>query len=315
MFVEKIKVLAIVGPTACGKTKLSIELAKAYNAEIISADSMQIYKEMNIATAKPDKEEMQGIIHHLMDFLPPETEFSVSDFVALAKEKIKQIHDNGKLPIIVGGTGLYINSLLSGVKFVPIKYDEALRSSLYEKYNKDNGDELYAYLCKIDKEASEIIHKNNMVRVVRAVEVYELTGKTFTEHNKDSLATEAPYDSCVIGLNYIDRAELYERINERVDIMLDCGLLDEAKKVLGMQLSKTAINAIGYKELVPYFDGESTLIECTDKIKQESRRYAKRQLTWFNKNEEINWILRTKDTEFVNIYDKSKKIVECFLDL
>lgn len=312
----KQKLLVIVGPTASGKTKLSIELAKKYNGEIISADSMQIYKEMSIATAKPTKEEQEGIKHHLMDFLPLEQQFSLSDYLILAKQKIKEISDKGKLPIIVGGTGLYINSLIDNVKLNESEQDEDLRQDLYNQAKEDGGESLYKLLCEIDPESAKIIHKNNTVRLVRAIEIYKLTGKTMTQHKKESKLDPPIYDTCMIGLNYYDRQKLYDRINYRVDVMLENGLENEVRQVYNSNSNlKTAYNAIGYKELIPYIEGKDSLENCVDKIKQESRRYAKRQLTWFRRDDRINWIYVDKEKSFENIIKKSDKIIETFTSL
>ncbi len=312
----KQKILVIVGPTASGKTKLAIELAKKYNGEIISADSMQIYKEMSIATAKPTKEEQEGIPHHLMDFLPLDKPFNLSDYLNLAKQKIKEISDRGKLPIIAGGTGLYINSLIDNIKLNESEQDENLRNELYRQAKQDNGESLYKLLCEIDPESAKTIHQNNTIRLVRAIEIYKLTGKTMTEHKLESKLEPSPYDVCIIGLNYEDREKLYEKINLRVDIMLKNGLEEEVRQVYNNNKNlKTAYNAIGYKELIPYIEGQDSLENCIEKIKQESRRYAKRQLTWFRRDKRINWIYVDKEKNFKNIIKKSDKIIETFISL
>lgn len=312
---KKQKLLVILGPTASGKTALSIEIAKKYNGEIISADSMQIYKDLSIATAKPTKDEMQGIPHHLMDFLDLSEKFSLSDYLTLAKEKIIEIANKGKLPILVGGTGLYINSLVDNIKLNDIKEDVSLRESLYECAKKDGGESLYKLLKEVDPQSAKIIHKNNTVRLVRAVEIYKLTGKTMTEHKIESKQNSI-YDVCMIGLNFEDRQKLYDRINKRVDLMIKQGLEDEVKKVYNSNKNlQTAYNAIGYKELIPYIKGEVSFLDATEKIKQESRRYAKRQLTWFRRDERINWILVDKEENFENILKKSEKIIESFTNL
>lgn len=312
---KKIKLIVIVGPTASGKTKLAIQLAKKYHGEIISADSMQIYQKMNIATAKPTLEEMEGIPHHLIDFLPMNAQFSVSDFVSLARQKIEQIHQSGKLPIIAGGTGLYINSLVDNVAFSCVEGDLSLRNQLYEQVQQDQGAALYAYLKQIDPESALEIHQNNFVRLVRAVEIYQLTGITMSEHKKNSKLVPSPYEVCMIGLNYQDREKLYQRINQRVDIMMEMGLLEEARQILKEDDLKTAYHAIGYKELKPYFAGELSLDEAVDKIKQSSRRYAKRQLTWFRRDKRIHWIYLDKFGSYEEVVTKSENILENFIDL
>lgn len=312
---QKIKLAAIVGPTASGKTRLAVEMAKRFHGEVISADSMQIYQGMDIATAKPTEAEKEGIPHHLMDFLPMDSPFSVSDYVILAQQAIEQVVSRGNLPILAGGTGLYVNSLIDHVSFSPVQSDEALRQELYQQAQQDNGEGLYRYLQQIDPESAAQIHQNNLVRVVRAVEIYKLTGKTMTEHRAKSRENDSPYDPCMIGLGYRDRQKLYDRINLRVDQMMEQGLLQEAERVLSQKGLKTAFHAIGYKELVPYFQGEESLSCCVDKIKQESRRYAKRQLTWFRRDTRINWIFIDEFSSFREVIDASEKYIESFLNL
>ncbi len=306
---DKPFVLAVVGPTASGKTGLGIELAKAYGGEVISADSMQIYKGMDIASAKPTAEEMQGIPHHLIDFLDRDVTFSAADYVKLAKEKIDEVLSRGKLPIIVGGTGLYIDSLLENVKFSEGGSDEEYRAELYEFARTEGNEALYSRLVQADPEAAESVHPNNIVRVVRALEVIHITGRRFSELKKESRLVESPYDSLIIGLNYADREMLYRRINLRVDEMVKNGLVDEARELWQESGMKTAANAIGYKELIPYFEKKMTLEECIDKIKQETRRYAKRQLTWFRKNQRIQWIILGEINKNNEILEKSKKCI------
>lgn len=306
----KKKILAVVGATASGKTDMAISLAKEFDGEIVSADSMQIYKGMDIATAKPSEEEMQGIPHHLIDFLERDVSFSVADYVKLANEKISDIISRGKLPIIAGGTGLYIDSLLNNVKFSETKKDEEYCKSL-EKFAEINGnDELYKILAETDPESAVSIHPNNLVRVIRALEVYHTTGRKLSELKAESRLEESPYDSFIIGLDYSKRDILYDRINRRVDIMLERGLVDEARNLyLESGKMKTASNAIGYKELIPYFENVQSFDECVDKIKQETRHYAKRQLTWFRKNQKINWFLLDKIDEKNKIPQICRKII------
>ena len=267
---DKPFVLAIVGATASGKTWLGIEIAKNFNGEVVSADSMQIYKGLDIASAKPTKEEMQGIPHHLIDFLERDVSFSAADYVKLANEKIQDILRRGKLPIVVGGTGLYIDSLLENVKFSEVKSDENYRRELYNIAETQGNDVLYRKLLDIDPAAAENIHMNNVVRVVRALEVFHVTGRKFSELKAKSKTQESPYNSLIIGLNCSDRNILYKRINQRVDEMLANGLVDEARNIWIKGDMKTAANAIGYKELIPFFEGISPLNECVDKIKQET---------------------------------------------
>lgn len=307
--IKKPFVLAVVGPTASGKTAMGIRLAKELDGEIISADSMQIYKGMDIATAKPTADEMQGIPHHLIDFLARNEAFSVADYVSLANEKITDIISRGKLPIIVGGTGLYISSLLDNIKFSESRNDESYRKELTEYAQKYGNEALHARLAEIDKEGAEEIHPNNVVRVIRALEICRFTGKKFSEVKLEGRQTEPKYDSIILGLTYSDRQMLYDRINKRVDIMVENGLVEESRKVWSESGLKTASNAIGYKELIPYFENKASLEECIDKIKQETRHYAKRQLTWFRRNEQIWWILLDEIDKTEKILEKCKKYI------
>lgn len=281
---KKTKLICVVGATASGKTSLGVEIAKAVGGEIISADSMQVYKNMPIATAAATKDEQQGVNHHLLEFLDSGDNFSVAEFVKLAKEKIADITSHGKVPIIVGGTGLFVDSLVQNIEFADIGADEKLRKELNEK----STDELYSMLEKADSTAAADIHKNNRKRVIRALEL-AIGGTTKTDQNENSKLAENQYDALYIGINYKDRQVLYDRINRRVDIMLENGLVGEAKKMLSLT-GKTAKQAIGHKELAPYINGEMSLDDATENIKRATRRYAKRQLTWFRRNEKINWL-------------------------
>ncbi|MCQ4023141.1 MULTISPECIES: tRNA (adenosine(37)-N6)-dimethylallyltransferase MiaA [unclassified Ruminococcus] len=308
---QKIPLVAVVGPTASGKTSLGIELAKKYNGEIISADSMQIYKYMDIATAKPTKKEMQGIPHHLIGFCPPDTPFSVADYVAVAKEKILDIHSREKLPIIVGGTGLYISSLLNNIEFSQSSSDENLREELLSVAKAQGADKLLEMLSEFDSEsAKRLSEQKNVKRIVRAIEIYKTTGVTMTESIKNSRLSQPPYNDVRIGLKSENRQLLYDRVNKRVDIMLESGLLDETKRIMALNLGKTAKMAIGYKELIPYLEGSMTLDDAIEKLKMETRRYAKRQLTWFRRDEKINWIDIDKLSNG-DIIKEACNIVEC----
>ncbi len=310
---DKINVIAVVGPTASGKTALGIELAKYYGGEIVSADSMQVYRGMDIATAKPSTEEMQGIAHHLMGFLDRDQAFSVADYTTLAGERISDIHSRGKQPIIVGGTGLYIDSLLENINFPDIKRSDSLRRSLEEYASREGSEALFERLRKCDPETAAVLHPNNLVRVIRAIEVFELTSRKISELKAESRRQETPYKTAFIGLTYRDRQKLYDRINRRVDLMAEAGLEEEARQVYESGQLKTACNAIGYKELVPYFRGECTFEESIEKIKLETRRYAKRQLTWFRKNAEIKWVMLDEFDNKEKILDFCKKnIAKCF---
>lgn len=306
---SKPRVLAIAGPTASGKTWLGVQLAKIYGGEVISADSMQIYKGLDIASAKPTEEEMLGIPHHLIDFLDRDISFSAADYVRLANEKIAEVLSRGKLPIIVGGTGLYIDSLLENVKFSDGGSDENYRKELYDFAGKEGKEALYAVLAEADPEAAETIHPNNLVRVVRALEVIHVTGRKFSELKKESRLAESPYDSLILGLNFENRQNLYDRINLRVDEMMKNGLLEEAEELWRQGSMKTAANAIGFKEFIPFFENRAPLEACIDKIKQETRRYAKRQLTWFRKNQRIQWIILGEIDKKNEILEKSKKCI------
>ncbi|NLT10536.1 MAG: tRNA (adenosine(37)-N6)-dimethylallyltransferase MiaA [Ruminococcus sp.] len=306
---NKPRVLAVVGPTASGKTALGVELAKLYDGEVISADSMQIYKGMDIASAKPTAEEMQGIPHHLMGFLDMGETFSAADYVRLANEKIQEVLGRGKLPVIVGGTGLYIDSLLENVRFSEGGSDEAYREELRAFAEAHGNEALHAKLKEADPAAAETIHPNNVVRVIRALEVCHVTGRRFSELKAESRTEESPYDSLIIGLNYADRSVLYSRIDRRVDIMAENGLVREAEALWRQSGMATAANAIGYKELIPYFEGTMPLDDCISKIKQETRHYAKRQLTWFRKNQRIQWIILDKFDKLNEILEKSQKCI------
>lgn len=306
---KKIPVLAIVGPTASGKTGLGVELAKLYHGEVVSADSMQIYTGLDIATAKPTPEEMCGVPHHLIGCVPMDASFSVADYMALAKPLLEQIYDRKRLPILVGGTGLYVSSLLSNVQLSPARQDAALRQELFAFAEVHGNEALHGRLAEIDPQAASEMHPNNLVRVVRALEVCLTSGKTFTQYKAESHRVPSPYHALQIGLTYADRQLLYDRINRRVDEMAANGLVEEARAVYENAALRTAYHAIGYKELIPYFEQKMTLTECLDKIKQETRRYAKRQLTWFRKNGEIQWIILDRCDRKKEILEKCQKMI------
>lgn len=307
---KKIPLLVIVGPTASGKTALSVELAKRLNGEIVSADSMQIYKNMDIATAKPTDDEKQGIVHHLMDFLPQSEKFSVADYCVLAKSAINDISSKNKLPILVGGTGLYIDSLVDNVDFSPVPEDENLREQLYTLAEEKGADYLLDILSEFDEESAvRLSEQKNIKRIVRSIEVYKLSGITQTQHNLNSKLKESPYKTLKIGLKAQDRQFLYDRINKRVDEMKEKGLVDEAKDFFSKTNSNTASMAIGYKELLPYFEGEKSLDDCIDTLKMQTRRYAKRQLTWFSKDESIIWF-SIDEMDFSEIINEAEELVK-----
>lgn len=287
----KSKVIVIAGPTASGKTALSIELAKKINGEIISCDSMQIYKEMDIGTAKVTKEEMQGIKHYLVDFVLPTERYTVSNFKKDSEKAIEEIIAKGKIPIVVGGTGLYVNSLIYGIEYMDMEFDAEYRDSLMEKTETAEGlEELYEMACEIDSVAMEKISPNDKKRIVRVLEIYKATGKNKTELEKLSREKGVKYDFRKFAIN-MDREKLYDRINRRVDIMIDQGLVDEVKNIYEKYDEyPTAMQALGYKEVVEYLEEKLTYEEMVEKIKQETRRYAKRQLTWFRKNNDYIWL-------------------------
>ena len=294
---KKPTVIVICGPTASGKTALSIELAKRINGEIVSADSMQIYKDMNIGSAKVTEDEMQGIKHYLIDCVYPNERYSVANYKLDAKAAIEEIIQKDKTPIVVGGTGLYIDSLIYEIEYKDIQINEEYRRELEEIREKQGLEVLYKKALEIDPKAMEKISPNDFKRITRILEIYEATGKTKTEQEAESRLNEIPYDYKVFAINY-EREKLYERINKRVDIMLEKGLIDEVKALLEKYSEfPTAMQGLGYKEVKQYLDGELTKEEMIEKIKQESRRYAKRQFTWFRKNKQTIWIDGQADIE------------------
>ena len=287
----KQKVIVIVGPTASGKTSLSIELAKKINGEIVSCDSMQIYKDMNIGSAKPTKEEMQGIKHYMIDIVRPDERFSVAEYKKQAENAIKEILSKGKIPIVIGGTGLYANSLIYGIEYNEIDFDEQYRNQLEKIALTEKGLKmLYEQANKIDNKAMEKISPNDKKRIIRVLEIYHSTGKTKTEMEQESRKNGVKYDYKVFAID-IKRDILYERINKRVDIMIENGLIQEVEDLLRKyDKFPTAMQGLGYKEVVEYLEGITTKEEMIQKIKQETRRYAKRQLTWFRKNKDTIWL-------------------------
>ncbi len=288
---SKIPLICIVGPTASGKTALSVNVAKIFDAEIVSADSMQIYKGMSIATAKPTKEEQQGVVHHMMDFLDSSEQFSVAQYCDKSHEIIRDIYCRGKLPVLVGGTGLYIDSLINNITFADADSDEKLREELQKECDEYGVDYLLNKLASFDEvSAKKLKETRNPKRIIRAIEVYMTTGKTISQYNDESKTIESPYKVVKIGLTATDRQFLYDRINKRVDIMVENGLLDEARETYNSNLSSTAAVAIGHKELIPYLEGNAELEDCIEVLKMQTRRYAKRQLTWFNRDKDIHWL-------------------------
>ncbi len=304
---KKSNIIAVVGPTASGKTDLAIRLAKHFGGEIISADSMQIYTGMSIATAKPEKNEMQGIPHHLMDFLDPKEKFSVSQYCEMADIAARDILSRGKVPVLCGGTGLYVRSFLENIQFAEEKVDEVRRAELNRIYETEGGEKLLDYLRTFDPETAGKLLPANSKRIIRAIEIYETTGKTMSQQIAESHAVPSPYKAAVIGITYADRQVLYDRINRRVEIMLEKGLVQETREFYASDIGNTAAAAIGYKELKPWLDGEITFAEAVEKLKQETRHYAKRQLTWFKKDEYIHWIYADRTDD---IFRESVEIIE-----
>ena len=307
---DKKKIVAVVGPTASGKTSLAVELAKKFNGEVVSADSMQIYKGMDISSAKPTEDEMQGIKHHLISVKENDERYSVADFVSDAKRICMDIVSQNKLPIICGGTGLYIDSFVNNIEFIDEGFSDEIRQKLFSRLDNEGADALYNELSAIDSRYADTINKNNIKRVIRALEIYYSTGNTMTRQKELSKKNKPEFDAFYIGINFRDRNTLYERINNRVDRMIVDGLVDEAREFLLLNDVKTAGQAIGIKELKPYFECKISLEEAVEKIKQETRRYAKRQLTWFKRNDAVHWIYAD---ETDNVNEQAFLMVEDFL--
>lgn len=301
---EKFPLVCVVGPTASGKTGLAVALSQRLHGEVVSADSMQIYQGMSIGTAKPTKEEMGGIPHHMMDFLSPKERFSVADYSAMARRVIFDIHERGKLPVLTGGTGLYVQAVTEGIRFQEEPENPEVRRRLEDRAQKEGINSLFQELRSVDPQSAERIDPNNQKRVIRALEIYYLTGETMTVQLENSRPKELPFRPVLIGLNYSDRQKLYERIEKRVDQMLENGLLEEAREVL-KDLGVTASGAIGYKEFLPYFQGNAALEEAVEQLKRDTRRYAKRQLTWFKRDTRIHWIFADEEKGFDGILQNS----------
>lgn len=305
----KQKVIAVIGPTASGKTALSVEIAKRFGGEIISADSMQIYKYMDIATAKPTEDEKQGIPHHLMDFVEPSESFSVARFCELAAKAINDIADRGKLPVIAGGTGLYVDSLLNGMQFENQQINQVLRTSLSMELQEKGIDHMLDVIRAFDPASAERLSvERNPKRIIRCIEVYRLTGTTQTELNELQQRYDAPYDALKIGLSALDREYLYDRIDRRVDLMMENGLLEEARRFYDGDFGSTASAAIGYKELLPYLKGEQELEICVGNLKRATRRYAKRQQTWFKRDPAVRWF-NIDELSFEDIKSKAEELI------
>ena len=307
---SKPRVVAIGGPTATGKTALSVALAKAFGGEIINADSMQVYKNLDVGTAKPSVEERQGIPHHLLDFLTPEAPYSVADFTAAAAPLIETLNAQNRLPFVVGGTGLYITSLLKGVAFEAQSADPAVREQLRREAETTGPAAMHAKLQALDPDYAAKVHPNNQVRVLRALEAIAVTGQKMSDQQKAALPAETPYRSLCLCLTCRDRNVLYRRIDLRVSRMVDAGILQEAEWVWhNRETFRTAAQAIGYKEYFPYFEGTQTQAECTEKLKQATRNYAKRQLTWFRNQNDAVWLYVDED----DVLTKATALVRDFL--
>lgn len=302
--------VVIVGPTASGKSSLAVAVAKKENGEVVSADSMQIYKRMDIATAKVTKEEADGVPHHLIDFVEPWESFSVAEYKELAVSKINDIINRKKVPVLAGGTGFYVDTVINNTSFLDYDKNDT-REELLKRADEEGLEKLWNELFLIDEESAKKIHQNDKKRIVRALELYKTTGKTMTDQREKSHLEESGFSFCIIGLTAENRQFLYDRINKRVDLMLENGLLEETKRFFENEHSQTAKQAIGYKELKPFLNGEITLDEAAENLKRETRRYAKRQLSWFRRNENINWLYIDKESED-SLLQKSLQIIENF---
>ena len=306
---KSIKTVFIAGPTASGKTALGAALAKKFGGEVVSADSMQIYRGIHIASAAPDSDETLGVPHHMLEFLEPEQSFSVAEYVNAAREVIKDINARGKLPFVVGGTGLYISSLADNTVYADEPTDPDLRKELDGLFDREGAEKMLERLSVFDPESAARLHPNNRRRIIRAFEVYKLTGHSITEQNILSKEGEKYIEPLLIGITYRDREKLYERINRRVDIMLENGLEDEARAALSGNHGG-AVQAIGHKELAGYINGECSLNEAAESLKRQTRRYAKRQLTWFKRDKRINWIYADESADPAG---EAEKLIKQFI--
>lgn len=294
------KIMVVVGPTASGKTKMAVELALRHNGEVVSADSMQIYRTLDIGTAKPTPEEMQGIPHHMLDVAEPDEDFSVARYVDMASACVDDILARGKLPILAGGTGLYIDSLLSGRKFAAFSTESPLRGELQERAKLQGSETLWQELKGIDPEAAQRLHPNDEKRIIRALEVWYQTGMTITEHNRLTQAIPPRYEALTLGLAFEEREDMWNRIDRRVDEMMAQGLVEEVRSVLerGIPATCTAMQAIGYKEMVQAVQNNGDVLAAAEEVKLRSRQYAKRQLTWFRRNQSTQWHRWGKNPDF-----------------
>lgn len=310
---KKQQLICICGPTASGKTALAVELAKEFSAEIVSADSMQLYCRMDIGTAKPAMEERKGVPHYMLDMAEPGEPYSVAKYVENADKCVQDIFSRGKRVIVAGGTGLYLNALIEGNVFSGQEKDEGYRQSLHALAIEKGNEAVYALLCEVDPESAQRLHPNNLNRVIRALEVYHQTGMTLPELNRLNRPSEPKYEALLIGLCPENRAVLYDRINRRVEEMVRRGLVTEAEQLWKSgALSGTAGQAIGYKELLPYLKGEMELLPCLEKLRQNSRNYAKRQLTWFKRDERIFWLHYEKEDDFLAVRQKAAEYLKSY---
>ena len=306
-------IICIAGPTASGKTALAVELARELDGEVVSCDSMQVYKRMDIGTAKPTKEEMQGIVHHMIDVAEPNEDFSVSRYCCMASPIVDDILARGKTAVIAGGTGLYMDSLIRGNAFAPFP-STGVREKLEAQADAEGMEAMLKWLQSIDPEAAGRLHLSDRKRVLRALEVYLETGETITEHNKKTQAVPPRYSPLWLGLDFADRGELYRRIDARVGLMLEIGLIAEIQSLLasGIPEKCTAMQAIGYKEFVSALEGQCTVAQAADQVRQSSRHYAKRQLTWFRRNQSIHWLTRSPGEGGTEILEKARQIIRDF---
>lgn len=307
-------VIVICGPTASGKTTVSVEVAKALKTDIISADSMQIYKDVPIGTAQPTQAEMQGITHHMMGIVDPSVNYHVGEYQRNTREHIHQLHKHGKDAVLCGGTGLYIDAAIYNLDFSGATVNQELRDALWAQYETDGADAVYQRLVALDATAASRIHPNNVKRVIRAIEVIQTTGKPIPAYNNEIMKTPV-YPRTIMMALMPDRDYLYERINERVDIMIESGLIDETRSLvsrLGYDSGCTVMKALGYKELIPYLRGQSSLAECVTLLKRDTRHFAKRQISWYRRYDDLHWIEYGRESNVNEIVTKVFKLLKQF---